>query len=110
MALFKSRAQLQGAVPRARYVSTTLPIWNAPSNHLQAKKIVSYAESDGDDDEDAFDPAGISTQRRKSKLSKVVDESDDAEDTFIGEVDDAADDDGMSRKLNTRNYTDFIDT
>lgn len=56
---------------------------------------MSYAESDGDDDEDAFDPVGISTQRRKSRLSKVVDESDDAEDTFVGELDGALDDDGM---------------
>ena len=61
----------------------------------KAKKVVSYAESDGDDDEDAFDPAGISSKRRKSRLSKVVESDDDTEDVFIGGLDEA-DDDGTT--------------
>ena len=61
----------------------------------KAKKVVSYAESDDEDDEDAFDPAGINTQKRKlQRKSRVVE--DDDEDVFVGGLDGAADeDDGM---------------
>jgi len=60
----------------------------------QAKKVASYAESDDEDDEDAFDPAGINTQKRKlQRRSKAVEENDDDEDAFIGGFDGAADDD-----------------
>ena len=63
----------------------------------QAKKVVSYAESDDEDDEDdedAFDPAGINTQKRKlHRKAKVVESEDDDEDVFIGGLDGAADDD-----------------
>lgn len=60
----------------------------------QAKKVVSYAESDDEDDEDAFDPAGINTQKRKlQRRSKVVEDDDDDEDVFIGGLDGVADDD-----------------
>jgi DNA mismatch repair protein MSH6 len=60
----------------------------------QAKKVVSYAESDDEDDEDAFDPAGINTQKRKlQRRSKVVESEDDDEDAFIAGLDGAADDD-----------------
>jgi DNA mismatch repair protein MSH6 len=60
----------------------------------QAKKVVSYVESDDEDDEDAFDPAGINTQKRKlQRKSKVVEEDDDDEDVFIGDLDGPADDD-----------------
>jgi DNA mismatch repair protein MSH6 len=60
----------------------------------QAKKVVSYAESDDEDDEDAFDPAGINTQKRKlQRKSKVVESEDDDEDAFVGGLDGAADDD-----------------
>jgi DNA mismatch repair protein MSH6 len=58
----------------------------------QAKKPISYAESD--DEEDAFDPAGISTQRRKVQRKVVVEDDDDDDDAFIGGLD-GADDDGM---------------
>jgi hypothetical protein len=59
----------------------------------KAKKVVSYAESDGEDDEDAFDPAGINTQRRKLQRKPKVVDDDDEEDAFIGDLDGAADDD-----------------
>lgn len=60
----------------------------------QAKKVVSYAESDDEDDEDAFDPAGINTKKRKlQRRSKVIEEDEDDEDAFIGGLDGAADDD-----------------
>ena len=59
----------------------------------QAKKVVSYAESD-EDDEDAFDPAGINTQKRKvQRKPKVIDDDDDEDDSFLGGLDGAADDD-----------------
>jgi DNA mismatch repair protein MSH6 len=58
---------------------------------LQAKKAISYAESS--DDEDAFDPAGISTKRRAVRAKRIV-EDDDDQDTFIGGLDGADDDDG----------------
>ena len=64
------------------------------SKSKQAKKVVSYAESDDEDDEDAFDPAGINTQKRKlHRKAKVVESEDDDEDVFIGGLDGAADDD-----------------
>jgi DNA mismatch repair protein MSH6 len=60
----------------------------------QAKKVVSYAESDSEDDDDAFDPAGINNQKRRAqRKSKVVDDDDDEDDAFIGGLDGAADDD-----------------
>ena len=58
----------------------------------KAKKVVSYAESD-EDDEDAFDPAGINTQKRKLQRKSRVVEDDDEEDVFVGGLDGAADDD-----------------
>lgn len=58
----------------------------------KAKKVVSYAESD-EDDEDAFDPAGINTQKRKLQRKSRVVEDDDDEDVFVGGLDGAADDD-----------------
>jgi DNA mismatch repair protein MSH6 len=64
------------------------------SKSKQAKKVVSYAESDDEDDEDAFDPAGINTQKRKlHRKAKVVESEDDDEDVFISGLDGAADDD-----------------
>jgi DNA mismatch repair protein MSH6 len=54
---------------------------------------VSYAESDDEDDEDAFDPVGIKTRRRRlQQKSKITDDEDD-EDVFVGGLDGAADDD-----------------
>jgi DNA mismatch repair protein MSH6 len=48
---------------------------------------VSYAESDDEDDEDAFDPAGIKTQRRRLlQKSKILDDEDD-DDVFVGGLD-----------------------
>ncbi|TVY81493.1 DNA mismatch repair protein msh6 [Lachnellula suecica] len=64
-------------------------VGSSPSR--KAKKVVSYAESD-DDDEDAFDPAGISTQRQR-KRKPIIEEDEDEEDAFIGGLDGAADDD-----------------
>jgi DNA mismatch repair protein MSH6 len=58
---------------------------------LQAKKAISYSES-SDDDEDAFDPAGISAKNRKAR-KPVVANDEDEEDVFIGVLD-GADDDG----------------
>lgn len=55
---------------------------------------MSYAESDDEDDEDAFDPAGISTQRSRGRGKPIVADDDDEEDTFIGGLEGAADDDG----------------
>ncbi len=71
----------------------------------QAKKVVSYAESDDEDDEDAFDPAGINTQKRKAqRKSKVVEDDDDEDDTFVGGLDGAADDDdGMIFPMHNQN-------
>jgi DNA mismatch repair protein MSH6 len=66
------------------------------TNNIKAKKVVSYAESDGDDDEDAFDPAGISSKRRKRRPKTGDDEDSDV---FVGDVDGAVDDDGMLRAL-----------
>lgn len=59
----------------------------------QAKKVVSYAESD-DDEEDILDPVGVSTQRRKAQRKTLVEDDDDDEDVFIGGLD-GADDDGI---------------
>lgn len=50
--------------------------------------MVSYAESD--DDEEDVTPR--TTQRRKGKKPMI--ESDDEEDTFIGDLDGADDDEG----------------
>jgi len=73
----------------------------------QAKKVVSYAESDDEDDEDAFDPAGINTQKRKLQRKSKVVESEDDEDAFVGGLDGAVDDDdGMNRSLFIRAATD----
>ena len=59
----------------------------------QAKeKVVNYAESDDEDDEDAFDPAGISTRRSRGRKPVVADD-DDEDDAFVGGLDDAADED-----------------
>jgi DNA mismatch repair protein MSH6 len=60
----------------------------------QAKKPISYAESDDEDD----DPVCISTNKRKAKTAQVV-EDDDDEDTFIGGLDGAADDDDGKRRI-----------
>jgi DNA mismatch repair protein MSH6 len=66
----------------------------------QAKKVVSYAESADEGDEDAFDPAGISTQRRtKGRRRQVIEDEDDEDDefdAFVGGLDGAAEDDGGS--------------
>ena len=59
---------------------------------IQAKKVISYAESDEDED-DAFDPAGVNMQKRKQR-KPVVEDDDDEGDVFIGGLD-GADDDGM---------------
>jgi DNA mismatch repair protein MSH6 len=59
----------------------------------KAKKVVSYAESDDEDDEDAFDPAGINTQKRKLQRKSRAVEEDDEEDAFVGGLDGAAEDD-----------------
>ncbi|PMD12460.1 DNA mismatch repair protein Msh6 [Hyaloscypha hepaticicola] len=70
-------------------VNRSMAFGSSPSR--KAKKVVSYAESD-EDDEDAFDPAGINTQKRKlQRKSRVVE--DDDEDVFVGGLDGAADDD-----------------
>jgi DNA mismatch repair protein MSH6 len=66
-----------------------LVLGSSPSR--KAKKVVSYAETDDEDDEDAFDPAGINSRRRAPR--KIKDVETDEEDTFIGELDGAADDD-----------------
>jgi DNA mismatch repair protein MSH6 len=63
---------------------------------LQAKKPISYAESD-DDDEDAFDPAGILTNKRKGRGKPVIEDDDDEDDVFVGGLDGAADDDDGER-------------
>lgn len=54
---------------------------------------MSYAESD--DDEDAFDPAGISTQRKRIRKPLIADDEDEEEE-FVGGVDGAADEDGKA--------------
>jgi DNA mismatch repair protein MSH6 len=64
----------------------------------KAKKVVSYAESDDESDEDAFDPAGIKPKKRRTQ-KKVV-EDDDEEDVFVGGLDGAADDDDGMPLLN----------
>jgi DNA mismatch repair protein MSH6 len=83
------------AAPLARYVEELWPLsLMLTCKPTQAKKVVSYAESDDEDDEDAFDPAGINTQKRKlQRKSKVVESEDDDDDAFIGGLDGAADDD-----------------
>ena len=63
------------------------------SNFVQAKKVVSYAESDDDDEDDAFDPAGIKSKPRRTTKPTIPDDTDE-EDTFIGGMDEAADEDG----------------
>ena len=86
---------LSEAVLLARYVkeSPRLSLMLTRKSK-QAKKVVSYAESDDEDDEDAFDPAGINTQKRKlQRKSKVVESEDDDEDVFVGGLDGAEDDD-----------------
>ncbi|TVY28791.1 DNA mismatch repair protein, partial [Lachnellula hyalina] len=65
------------------------PAGSSPSR--KAKKVVSYAESD-DDDEDAFDPAGISTQRKRMRKPIIADDEDE-EDEFVGGMDGAIDED-----------------
>ncbi|KAL5327652.1 hypothetical protein ACEPPN_005353 [Leptodophora sp. 'Broadleaf-Isolate-01'] len=67
-----------------------LVLGSSPSR--KAKKVVSYAESDDEDDEDAYDPAGINTKRRAVPKTKI-EEDDEDEDVFIGGLDGAADDD-----------------
>lgn len=69
---------------------------------LQAKKAISYAESS--DDEDAFDPAGISTRKKAMRAKRVVEDDDDEEDTFIGGLDGAADDDGKHTQYLSKSY------
>jgi hypothetical protein len=78
----------------ARYVKNLIYL-AADSNSyfsiLQAKKAISYAESS--DDEDAFDPADVSTKKRAMRVKRSVDD-DDEEDVFVAGLDGAADDDG----------------
>lgn len=60
---------------------------------MQAKqKAVSYAESS--DDEDAFDPAGISAKNRRVQRKRVVEDDEDEDDFVMGGDDGAGDDDG----------------
>jgi DNA mismatch repair protein MSH6 len=75
----------------SRKVCLLVHIWLRKTLQLQAKKAISYAES-SDDDEDAFDPAGISAKNRKAR-KPVVANDEDEEDVFIGVLD-GADDDG----------------
>ena len=56
----------------------------------RAKKPLSYAEPDEDDEDDEA-PA---TARRNKSRKKVIESDDDDEDVFVGEGDDASDDDG----------------
>jgi DNA mismatch repair protein MSH6 len=69
-----------------------VPHPNLRSNTSKAKKVVSYAESEDDDDEDAFDPAGISTKRQRARKPVIAD--DDDEDDFAANLDGAVDEDG----------------
>lgn len=58
----------------------------------QAKKVVSYAESDdNDDEEDVFDPAASISKKRRASQKPKVEESD--EDVFVGGMDGAIDED-----------------
>jgi DNA mismatch repair protein MSH6 len=54
--------------------------------------VVSYAETDDEDDEDAFDPAGIKPKRRAPR--KAIAEESEEEDVFVGGLDGVDDDDG----------------
>ncbi|KAH8669713.1 muts domain V-domain-containing protein [Tricladium varicosporioides] len=65
----------------------TLALGSSPSRKV--KKVVSYAESD--DDEDAFDPAGLN-RKRKARKPKALEESEE-EDAFVADLDAAVDDD-----------------
>lgn len=56
----------------------------------RAKKPLSYAEPDEDDEDDE----APTTARRNKSRKKVIDSDDDDEDVFVGEVDEASDDDG----------------
>lgn len=79
----------ENGLPEEQSVNGT-SFGSSPSR--KAKKVVSYAESDDESDEDAFDPAGIKPKKR-SGLRKVVEDDDDDEDVFVGGLDGAADDD-----------------
>lgn len=94
------------AVRPARYVKELSSLsFMLTCKSKQAKKVVSYAESDDEDDEDAFDPAGINTQKRKlQRKSKVVESEDDDEDVFIAGLDGAVDDDDGKKKISNASW------
>ncbi|KAI9743656.1 MAG: DNA mismatch repair protein msh6 [Claussenomyces sp. TS43310] len=58
----------------------------------KAKTTISYAESEDDEDEDAFTPALASTNRRSNKGRKIIAEDDDDDDDFANGLDGALDD------------------
>lgn len=90
---------VMGSSPSRKVLLLSITLQHTTNTlYRQAKKVVSYAESDDDDDEDAFDPAGINAKRRKSRLPKLADDDDD-EDTFIGGLDGADDDDDGKHHL-----------
>lgn len=64
---------------------------SSPSRKAKHKAI-SYAESSSDDDEDAFDPAGINKNRRTQR-KRVVENDEDGDDFVMGDQDGAVDDD-----------------
>jgi DNA mismatch repair protein MSH6 len=59
----------------------------------QAKKVVSYAELDEDDEDDAFDPGGVKSKPSRSRGARVQGDSEE-EDTYEAANDGTADDDG----------------
>ncbi|KAH6720735.1 muts domain V-domain-containing protein [Leptodontidium sp. 2 PMI_412] len=85
-----SQENENGGIPEEAVNGNALVLGSSPSR--KAKKVVSYAESDDEDDEDAYDPAGINTKRRAVPKTKI-EEDDEDEDVFIGGLDGAADDD-----------------
>ncbi|KIN02401.1 hypothetical protein OIDMADRAFT_162578 [Oidiodendron maius Zn] len=68
---------------------TGLPSPTTPAKNAKHKAI-SYAES-SDDDDDAFDPAGINKNRRTQR-KRVVEDDEDGDDFIMGDQDGAEDD------------------
>lgn len=84
------------AAPLARSVLVCRVLPDLLTDQSQAKKVLSYAESDEDDEEDDPLPAVVSKKRRSTNRRKVVLEDDDDDGDFTHGMDGAdEDEDGM---------------
>jgi hypothetical protein len=77
----------------ARYVAVRGLPRTAANATNQAKKAVNYAESNEDDEDDAFDPCGLNSKPSRARRAPVQRDSGD-EDAFDVGDDGAVDDDG----------------